>query len=196
VFRRDPFSALPVRPRARLVAPAQPNIFSRPSVSPSLLQPAQPSSLANPSLPVVAPEKSRAAQARRTMNNSASLQKTVNVQRGDSLWKLAQQWLGQGSRWKELLAANRWIADPEMIREGAQLNLPNTSPGQTSVRSTRGRNILSIRVQRGDTLWNLAKTSLGSSSYWPCLASANPGILDPNRIYENQILAVPAGCNP
>jgi nucleoid-associated protein YgaU len=109
---------------------------------------------------------------------------------------LAHQWLGQGSRWKELLAANRWIADPEMIREGAQLNLPDASQAQTSVRSTRGRNILSIKVQRGDTLWNLAKTSLGSSSYWPCLASANPGILDPNRIYENQILAVPVGCNP
>ncbi|HLZ49138.1 MAG TPA: LysM peptidoglycan-binding domain-containing protein [Candidatus Acidoferrum sp.] len=196
VFRRDPFSAVPVRPRARLVAPAQPRVFSRSMAPPSLLQPAQPSLLANPAPTLGAAEKSRATQPGRSLGNGSSLQKTVNVQRGDSLWKLAHQWLGQGSRWKELLAANRWIADPEMIREGAQLNLPDASPAQTSIRSTRGRNILSIRVQRGDTLWNLAKTTLGNSSFWPCLASANPGILDPNRIYEDQILVVPVGCNP
>jgi nucleoid-associated protein YgaU len=185
-----------VHPRARLVVPAQPKVFSRSLAPPSLLQPAQPTLLVNPAPPLGAAEESHATQPGRSLSNGSSSQKTVNVQRGDSLWKLAHQWLGQGSRWKELLAANRWIADPEMIREGAQLNLPDASQAQTSVRSTRGRNILSIKVQRGDTLWNLAKTSLGSSSYWPCLASANPGILDPNRIYENQILAVPVGCNP
>jgi nucleoid-associated protein YgaU len=185
-----------VRPRARLTAPAQPKVFSRPFAPHSLLQPAQPPLFANLALPLVAVEKYRAVEPRRALNNGASLEKTVNVQRGDSLWKLAHQWLGQGSRWRELLAANRWIDNPKMIREGAQLKLPNASPAQTPTRSTRSRNILSIKVQRGDTLWNLAKTSLGSSSYWPCLASANPGILDPNRIYENQILAVPAGCNP
>jgi nucleoid-associated protein YgaU len=196
VFRRDPFSAVPVRPRARLAVPAQPKAFSRSMAPPSLLQPAQPTLLVNPAPPLGAAEKSHATQPRRSLSNGSAWQKTVNVQRGDSLWKLAHQWLGQGSRWRELLAANRWIDDPEMIRPGAQLNLPDVSQAQTSVRSTRGRNILSIKVQRGDTLWYLAKTSLGSSSYWPCLASANPGILDPNRIYENQILAVPAGCNP
>jgi nucleoid-associated protein YgaU len=184
-----------VRPRTRLVAPAQPRVFSRRLAPPSLLQPAQPTLLVNPAPQLVAAEKSGAAQPRRSLSNSSSLQKTVSVQRGDSLWKLAHQWLGQGSRWRELLAANRWIADPEMIREGAQLNLPNASQVETSSRSTRSGNILSIKVQRGDTLWNLAKTTLGSSSYWPCLASANPAILDPNRIYENQVLAVPSACN-
>jgi nucleoid-associated protein YgaU len=185
-----------VHPRARLAVPAQPKVFSRSLAPPSLLQPAQPTLLVNPAPPLGAAKKSHATQPRRSLSNGSAWQKTVNVQRGDSLWKLAHQWLGQGSRWRELLAANRWIADPEMIREGAQLNLPDASQAQTSVRSTRGRSILSIRVQRGDTLWNLAKTTLGNSSFWPCLASANPGILDPNRIYENQILAVPVGCNP
>ena len=200
--RRDFLAALGkdvrpvVRPRTRLVAPAQPKVFSRLSAPPSSLQPVQPTLLVNPAPPLVAVEKSRAAQPRRVLSNGSSLQKTVNVQRGDSLWKSAHQWLGQGSRWRELLAANRWIADPEMIREGAQLKLPNASHVEASPRSTRSRKILRVKVQRGDTLWNLAKTTLGSSSYWPCLASANPGILDPNRIFENQILAVPSTCNP
>lgn len=201
-LRRDFLAALGkdvrpiVRPRTRLVAPAQPKIFSRLVAPPSLLQPVKPTLRVSPAPPLVAVEKSRAAQPRRSLSSGSSLQGTVNVQRGDSLWKLAHQWLGQGSRWRELLAANRWIADPEMIREGAQLQLPNASQVETSPRSTRSRNTLSIKVHRGDTLWNLAKTTLGSSSYWPCLASANPGILDPNRIYENQMLAVPSACNP
>jgi nucleoid-associated protein YgaU len=117
------------------------------------------------------------------------------VQRGDSLWKLAQQNLGRGNRWHELVAVNPRIADPNQIRAGAQLNLPAAAAATIASGSPKTA-ASTIKVRKGDTLWMLAKTNLGRSSAWHCLAQANVGVLDPNRIYENQRLFVPAGCRP
>jgi len=120
----------------------------------------------------------------------------VSVQRGDSLWKLAQQNLGSGNRWPELLAANPRIADPNQIRAGTQLNLPDVAASGLANRNAKTNAATTIKVHKGDSLWTLGKSNLGRSSAWPCLAAANPSISDPNRIYENQELIVPAVCTP
>ena len=44
--------------------------------------------------------------------------RTVRVQRGDSLWKLAEQHLGNGARWHEIAELNPEIADPNIIHVG------------------------------------------------------------------------------
>ena len=175
----------------RLMAPALPKISSRP-VKPSILiqpkHPAVPSTLrhsnifAEPVAPAstVRPLKPQPAVSPAT----TATRKTVSVKSGDSLWKLAEENLGHGKRWPELLAANPNIVNPNQIGAGAQLNLPSAVAAST------------IRVQKGDTLWALARISLGRSSAWPCLAGANPSIRDPNRIYENQELIVPTACRP
>lgn len=120
-----------------------------------------------------------------------SAARTIIVQRGDSLWKVAQENLGSGNRWPELAAANPWISQPERIQIGARLALPATVA--VSVR-TAGRSTKTVTVHKGDTLWSLAKTNLGHWSAWPCLAAANPSVTDPNRILEGQELAIPAAC--
>jgi len=112
----------------------------------------------------------------------------VTVQRGDSLWKLAQQNLGNGSRWPELLAVNPRIANPGQIKAGAQLYLP--------ARYATRVGVLKISVRKGDTLWHLAQTHFGRAASWPCIAGANPAIQDANRIYEGQELILPASCSP
>jgi nucleoid-associated protein YgaU len=109
---------------------------------------------------------------------------------------LAKQNLGQGNRWPELLAANRGIADPNRIRVGAQLNLPEAAATPRSKRVAASIAKLTLQVHRGDTLWSLAKANIGRSSARHCLAAVNPSVSDPNRIYENQELLVPAGCSP
>jgi nucleoid-associated protein YgaU len=113
---------------------------------------------------------------------------SVSVHPGDSLWKLAQQHLGRGNRWREFLEVNPWIADPNKIRAGSQIALPtpSASPHLPS----------KIKVGRGDTLWKLAKANLGRADYWPCLARANPQIRNAGLIYEDQELVLPAGCEP
>jgi len=228
VFRRDPFSAVPVRPdvhpkvreqilsvvrpnirpdfskdvratlraHRRLPAPALPRISPRPATPSLLIQPMQPSPPAKPAQPATAIASSiLPAQPQPAPNAPViSTQKIVRVQSGDSLWKLAQQNLGRGNRWHEFLGVNPRIVDPNQIRVGSQLNLPFVVATPNKARSTRTSATLTIKVHQGDTLWTLAKSNLGRSSAWPCLAAANPGILNPNRIYENEKLFIPRGC--
>ena len=181
-------------PRCRKFLPARrPQAFSlnrcNRALSPSPRNPWRPLPRLTPTQPQLAPGSS-----------AISNQKIVRVQPGDSLWRLAQQNLGRGNRWPELLAANRRIANPNRIRAGARLYLPATLAIPPATRnaasSTVGRSASTVKVRKGDTLWSLARSTLGRSSYWPCLASANPSISDPNRIYENQDLLIPTGCSP
>ena len=51
-----------------------------------------------------------------------------------------------------------------------------------------------IEVQKGDTLWSLAKANLGRSANWPCLAAANPSVTNPDRIFAGQVLLLPGNC--
>jgi LysM repeat protein len=233
VFRRDPFSAVPVLPQVRrpevppivlpnvhpdfskdvrptlpvhgrLIAPALPKIFSRPATPSILIQPMYPpvrstlkrsNIFAKPVAPAatVRPSKPQPADSPAT----TATQKTVTVESGDSLWKLAQENLGQGKRWPEFLAANRNIVNPNQIGAGTQLNLPSAiAATPNSARHEANSAASTIRVRKGDTLWALAGTNLGRSSAWPCLAAANPSISDPNRIYANQELIVPTACMP
>ena len=47
-------------------------------------------------------------------------------------------------------------------------------------------------VQKGDTLWAIAKRYYGNGSQYPKIASANPFIKNPNLIYPGQVLSIPA----
>jgi LysM repeat protein len=183
------------------IAPALPKISSRPAPPSILIQPMHPrvpsvlrqsNTFAKPVAPAATVRPSKPLSAL-----SPATQKTVSVQSGDSLWKLAQENLGRGQRWPELLAANPNIVNPNQIGAGAQLNLPSAVVA-TPNSARHGRNSAAsiIRVRKGDTLWALARTNLGRASSWPCLAAANPSISDPHRIYENQELIVPTACKP
>jgi LysM repeat protein len=186
------------------IVPALPQISSRPAPLTILIQPMHPRvpsmlTQLNTFAKLVAP----AATVRRSKPQSAlspattATRKTVSVQRGDSLWKLAQENLGRGQRWPELLAVNPNIVNPNQIGAGAQLNLPSSvAATANSARNNSNGAASTIRVRKGDTLWALARTHLGRSSGWPCLAAANPSISDPDRIYENQEVIVPTACMP
>jgi nucleoid-associated protein YgaU len=48
------------------------------------------------------------------------------VKEGDSLSKIAKEILGDASRWKEILEANKdQIKDPNLIRVGQELRIPS-----------------------------------------------------------------------
>lgn len=52
------------------------------------------------------------------------------VQRGDSLWEIAREQLGDGTRWGELYAANRdTVRDPSLIYAGQVLKIPGSGEG-------------------------------------------------------------------
>jgi nucleoid-associated protein YgaU len=195
-----------LRAHGRPTTPAQPNFSSRlasPSISvqpmqppapPSKpVQPAAPSSPAQPVAPglTIRPVQPQPAPPPATI----STENIVTVQRGDSLWKLAQKTLGRGNRYPEILAINPSVVNPNRIRAGAQLNLPEVAAIPVSAGTASNSAASTIKVRKGDTLWNLAKSNLGRSSAWTCLAAADPSISDPNRIYEGQNLILPRACS-
>jgi nucleoid-associated protein YgaU len=136
---------------------------------------------------VVAPEIAPAP----AVATAPSALHTVTVQPGDSLWKLAQQNLGRGSRWHELLAANPGVVDPTHLAAGTRIVVPTETPTLKHLKSDT-----KIAVQKGDTLSAIARANYGRAEAWRCIAQANPQIADANRIYEGQQLLLPFKCKP
>jgi LysM repeat protein len=142
-------------PIGRSTVPARVSPFQpRPGVAPTVIPstPAIPSALA-------------------TRLNSVRIQ----VQRGDSWWKLARRYLGSGSHWQELVSLNPGAAaHPDFLPSGSIVELPDNGASPTA----RAPAPETITIQRGDTLWSLARVHLGRGSEWPRFAHANPQLSD------------------
>jgi len=173
----NPSLAAPIKP---LKAVGPPSIRKDPFLRPLLHRP----SISVPSPSLIAPSRPSAPMS----HPSTPLLHPVTVQRGDSLWKLAQQNLGRGSRWRELLPVNSGIVNPSHVEAGTQIYIPNPY----SARRTASK----ISVRQGDTLWRIAYTTFGRGALWPCIARANTLIRDANQIYVGQALIVPDRCGP
>ena len=157
---------------ARKFAP----LAAQPNLAPSSVAPVAPQ-------PSVAPMIATPPDAG---NASSSALHTVIVLPGDSLWKLAQQNLGRGSRWHELMAANPGIVDPTRLAAGTEIIVPAQMTGSNSD--------VKVTVQPGDTLSRIAQVTYGRGAAWRCIAQANPEITDVNRIYVGQQLLLPFAC--
>ena len=157
---------------------AAPKIEPREFASPKFLPtPAAPAVVAREVAPLTGVER------------AGSLPHTITVQPGDSLWKLAQQHLGQGSRWQELLVANPGVVDPKRLEAGTQIVLPTETATLKITKSDT-----KFAVQKGDTLSAIARANYGRAGVWRCIAQANPQIADANHIYEGQQLLLPFKC--
>ena len=122
----------------------------------------------------------------------AEPENTVRVERGDTLWKIAERRLGDGKAWPKIAEANPELKDPNRIQAGQTLRLPGTGISSISGISSSEK---TVRVQAGDSLWKLAAAQLGTGHAWSCLAAANPQIENVNRIYPGQMLLIPANCS-
>lgn len=66
--------------------------------------------------------------------SASSANRTYTVQNGDSLWSIAQNQLGNGSRWQEIYNLNKdQISDPNVISKGQKLKLPQYAKGTKGV---------------------------------------------------------------
>ncbi len=114
--------------------------------------------------------------------------KGVMVKAGDSWWKLSREFLGRGSRWRELLALNPGQTDPNFLAAGSEILVPATGDSPPKPPDKL------LKVQEGDTLWGIAHARYGSGAAWTCLARANAQLSDPNRIFPGQELVLPRSC--
>lgn len=115
--------------------------------------------------------------------------RAVIVKSGDSWWKLSREYLGSGSRWQELFALNPGGANPDELMAGREVLVPVEHV------SVPTREVTTITVHRGDTLWSIARARFGSGTAWTCIASSNPEIADPNVILPGQMIRAPKSCS-
>lgn len=156
---------------------------------------------APPPVPVVAAE-AEATPAKASEEAPARGHAMWTVQPRDSLWTIAEQALGDGRRWQELLELNVDRAQPDggrlragdtLIHPGWKLALPPDARPPTPTPA-------SVRVARGDDLWELAERYLDDGDRWPELYEANRGrrqpdgrrLTDPDLIRPGWELVLPA----
>ena len=128
--------------------------------------------------PSLAPQR-----ARRSLDQSMSrlAAPTVTTERHDTLWLLAEQYLGAGERYMEIVELNqgvrqsdgRSLGDDGRIYPGWTLALP-ADAAVDAVRPERHA------VVPGDTLWEIAGDELGDPTRYPEIAEANRGDLQPD----------------
>ena len=109
---------------------------------------------------------------------------SVLVAPGDSLWKIAERNLGSGTRWRELIAMNPEISDPNVIQVGERIRLS----------AKDSQNARQVVIRAGDTLWNVAQTQFGDARALSCIAHENPQLRRVDLIYPGQTLVLPDAC--
>lgn len=137
---------------------------------------------------------------------------SVVVQRGDTLWDLAEHHLGDGVRFTEISALNlgrpqpdgRALSDSHWIYPGWTLLLPADATGlgaaqPAATNSPEATAVSQLFVEPGDNLWTLAEDHLGDGDRYPELYTANAGkpqpdggaLTDPNLIEPGWRLDLP-----
>lgn len=101
------------------------------------------------------------------------------IQRGDTLWGIAKRFLGSGTRYPEIMALNGLTSD--LIYAGDHLKIPEASNGENAYRQ--------YTVKRGDSLWRIAKTQLGSGLRYTEIMQLNG--LTGDLIHPGQVLKLP-----
>lgn len=104
---------------------------------------------------------------------------SYTVQKGDSLWKIAQESLGDGSRWREIYELNRGaIGDnPNLIQPGMVLTLPGgATPSQPSQPSQPSSNTL-------NALSPSELANLGANDKAAFFAALRPAAEEAERVY-------------
>ena len=94
------------------------------------------------------------------------------VQPGDTLWRIAQQQLGAGERYPEIVTLNQQLlgGKPDFLRVGWALTLPIAETPQPT----------QVVVQRGDTLTKIAARRLGDPTRWPEIYQASTHLEQPD----------------
>lgn len=101
---------------------------------------------------------------------------TYTVKKGDSPWRIAQNELGDGTRYREIMQLNGLPADADIFA-GQVLKLPQKFTKMYTVRP-------------GDSPWRIAERQLGNGARYPEILQLN-GLNSTDPIYANQMIRIP-----
>jgi nucleoid-associated protein YgaU len=122
--------------------------------------------------------------------------KSYTVQKGDSLWNIAEANYGSGYNWVDIASVNK-LANPGEISEGQVLTLPAVEPKVSTVTKVEETVVTmepitgeSYTVVKGDNLWNISVRAYGDGYKWVELARLN-NLSNPDLIYPGNVLNLP-----
>ncbi|MFE3501966.1 LysM peptidoglycan-binding domain-containing protein [Kitasatospora sp. NPDC059146] len=128
-----------------------------------------------------------------------------HVVAGDTLWDLAQHYLGSGTRWHDIADLNPQIKTGDLLQPGTVLHLPaeaRETPEPTApapAPETVPPAGHTVTVQSGDTLSALAEKELGDGDKYPQLLEASkevrqPGgrhLTDADQLFPGDVIVIP-----
>ncbi|GAA3613687.1 hypothetical protein GCM10022223_32320 [Kineosporia mesophila] len=122
-----------------------------------------------------------------------------------TLWGLAEEYLGDGTRWREIwtLNAGRQQADgtvmhsPNMLIPGWTVLVPTSSPVPAADASAGENDEATLRytVVAGDRLGDISARFLGDLDYQPIQRANHATVTDPDHIETGDTLTLPAGAH-
>lgn len=109
---------------------------------------------------------------------------TIEVKKGDTLWGIAEKYLGSGSRYREIMSLNSLTS--VTIHPGLVLSIPGTNAkANEAAKKTK-----TYMVKKGDTLWDIAAKYLKNGSRYVEIMSLSK--ITGTTIHVGQILTLPA----
>ena len=173
--------------------------------------PAAPAAPSPPPTATVTPNPSMSVQTTPRLAAQATAtpaKVTHTVRRGETLWSIAERYLGSGRRYPEIVALNHKLlhGQPGFLRPGWVLTLPAGSQAvanQTDA-ATNDNGNSRYTVLKGDTLSEIAARRLGDARAWPRIFEASRDLTqpdgrrltDPNLIIPGWNLLIPMTAEP
>lgn len=122
------------------------------------------------------------------------LPKTYTVQKGDNLWKIAENNYTSGYNWVDIARENN-LKNPGRIFVGQELTLPKTevitiTKGQITPKAAVSITGDTYTIQKGDNLWKVAVAAYGDGYQWTQIAQAND-LKNPGLIFAGDTLKLP-----
>lgn len=126
------------------------------------------------------------------------------VQKGETLWSIAQDAYGSGYNWVDIAKENG-LTNPGDINEGQELSIPSVESKlatimeketKTEVQETQAESDTTkisgatYTVVKGDCLWDIAVRAYGDGYKWAEIAREN-NLKNPNLIHSGNILTLP-----
>lgn len=108
------------------------------------------------------------------------------VLKGESLWKIAQQYYNDGNKWVNIAKANN-LETPSVITAGVTLEIPDN---ETTLEQVQVQDTDTYVVKSGDTLWDIAQNVLGDGNRWTEISKAN-NLTQPSIIHTGNTLKIP-----
>lgn len=203
----DPFSRTPFEPLGDPINPPEPlplNEDTLAAVTPAEASPAEANAgIALGPLDPVAPADSLTFEPAviDLPPPAPPILRLYTIESGDSLSSVALATYGSANKWVDIAQANP-LVDPNRLRVGQEIKLPDLAPPETSAPATgtadRAGDDLPRRgatytIKSGDNLSNIAKQFYNSSAKWELIYQANRQKIgdDPGTLQLGMELLIP-----